>query len=174
VVVGVGPTALIAQNGIQVSRGAHGTIRGNAVSNNAYTGTGLTSSAGILVFGGAAFDVPNTVGVRVIKNTVTNNDVGVWLFNADEGFVAPTTATNNRVKFNTISNGAVTNTTGFSATWRYQAGVSDLGKKDAIVNNSISGIGYTPQSPDDCLGTPPAFLRKVDVTTKAHGVPSNK
>jgi hypothetical protein len=41
--------------------------------------------------------------------------VGVWLFNGNatcDGTVA--TKTNNTVKFNTISNGAVTNTTGIA------------------------------------------------------------
>lgn len=177
-VVGAGPVDYIASNGIQVSRGAKAIIRANAVSNNQYTGAGNTSSSGILVFGGAAFGVPNTTGVKVTHNTVTNNDVGVWFFNAQDCSgvcTASTTATNNVAKFNTISNGAVTNTTGFSVApdCGYQAGVADLGKKDAIVNNNISGLGYTPQSPD-CSGTPPAFLRFVDVSTKAHGVPSNK
>jgi hypothetical protein len=183
-VVGEGPVSYIAQNGIQVSRGAKAAVTGNAVSNNAYTGDGSTSSSGILVFGGAGFGVPNTSGIKITQNTVTNNDVGVWLFNAGDcttTCTASTTATSNTVKFNTISNEAVTNTTGYSGglfgtppDCGYQAGVADLGKKDAIVNNSISGFGYTPQSPD-CGGVPiPAFLRFVDVSTKAHGVPSNK
>jgi hypothetical protein len=70
------------------------------------------------------------------------------------------------VKFNTISNGAVSNTTGYGATCGYQAGVADVGTKDLIVNNSISGIGYTPQTGGDCTGTPPAFLRFVDPVRK--------
>lgn len=89
--------------------------------------------------------------------------------------VAPTnTTTNNSVKLNTISNNAVTNTTGFNASCGYQAGIADFGsKKDLIVNNSISGVGYTPVS-GDCSGTLPAFLRFIDLTSKARGVPSNK
>jgi hypothetical protein len=181
-VVGEGPVDYIAQNGIQVARGAKATVTGNFVSNNAYTGAGNTSSTGILVFGGAAFGLPNTSGVNVSKNTLTNNDVGVWLFNAqacdpDTGVcTASTTATSNTVKFNNISNAHVTNTTGYTVLpdCGYQAGVADLGKKDGIVNNSISGFGYTKQSGGDCTGTPPAFLRFIDVSTKAHGVPSNK
>jgi hypothetical protein len=99
--------------------------------------------------------------------------VGVWLFNADASCVAPTTKTNNSVKFNTISNAAVTNTTGYNATCGYQAGVADVGTKDLIVNNSISGVGYTPVS-GDCTGTAHAFLRFVDPGSKARAVPSNK
>src|SRR5207247_7432219 len=142
-------------NGISVSRGAKATVKGNFVSNNAYTGAGNTSSAGILVFGGQAFGVSNTSGVKVINNTLTNNDVGVWLFNAQAcgtTCVASTSATSNTVKFNTISNEEVTNTTGYSVSpdCGYQIGVADLGKKDGIVNNSISGFGYTKQPGGDC------------------------
>lgn len=37
-VSGVGPTPIIAQNGIQVSRGAAANVRGNAISGHFYTG----------------------------------------------------------------------------------------------------------------------------------------
>ena len=68
----------------------------------------------------------------------------------------------------------MTNTTGFNATCGYQAGIANLGHKDLIVNNAVSGFGYTPQAGGDCTGTPPAFLRFVDVDSSARGVPSNK
>jgi parallel beta-helix repeat protein len=175
IVTGKGPVNYIAQNGIQVGYGAKATVTGNTVSGNAYTGANLASSAGILVVGGACFGFPATVGLDISKNALTGNDVGVWLFNAAADCAsAPTTKTNNSVKFNTISNNAVTNTTGFSATCGYQAGVSDVGTKDQIVNNSISGIGYTKQAGGDCTGTPPAFLRFVDAGSSARGVGSNK
>lgn len=171
-----GQTAVdyIAQNGIQLGYGAKGTVSGNTVTGNAYTGAGLVSSAGILVIGGPCYGLPSTVGLHITKNTLTNNDVGVWLFNANASCSGPvTTKTNNTVKFNTISNNAVTNTTGYNASCGYQAGIADVGHKDLIVNNSISGVGYTPQTPD-CSGTPPAFLRRVDIDSSARGVPSNK
>lgn len=38
-VIGLGPVDFIAQNGIQVSRGATGEVRGNTISGNFYTGT---------------------------------------------------------------------------------------------------------------------------------------
>jgi hypothetical protein len=175
VVTGQGPVDYIAQNGIQVGYGAKATVSGNTVSGNAYTGAGGVSSAGILVVGGECFGsgLAYTVGLSITKNTLTNNDVGVWLFNADASCNAPTTKTNNSVKNNTISNGTVTNTTGYSATCGYQAGIADVGHRDLIVNNSISGVGYTPQVPD-CSGTPQAFLRFIDLDSSARGVPSNK
>jgi hypothetical protein len=39
-VTGLGPVGFIAQNGIQVSRGAVATVRGNSISDNFYTGEG--------------------------------------------------------------------------------------------------------------------------------------
>jgi hypothetical protein len=173
-VTGQGPVPYIAQNGIQVGYGAEATVTGNTVIGNAYTGVGGVSSAGILVVGGPCFGLPYTVGLDITRNTLTGNDVGVWLFNADSVCNAPTSKTNNSVKLNTISNNAVTNTTGYSATCGYQAGVADVGYKDLIVNNKISGVGYTPQVGGDCSGTPPAVLRFVDADPSARALPSNK
>jgi parallel beta-helix repeat protein len=175
-VTGQGPVDYIAQNGIQVGYGAKATVTGNNVRRNAYIGTGPDSSGGILVVGGPCFGLAYTVGLSITKNTLTDNDVGVWLYNAIGTYpncVATTTKTNNTVKFNTISNGAVTNLYGYTATCGYQAGVADVGHKDLIVNNNISGLGYKPQVPD-CSGAPPAFLRHVDTDSSARGVPSNK
>lgn len=174
-VTGQGPVNYIAQNGIQVGYGAKATVTGNTVTGNAYTGANLASSAGILVVGGECFGtgLAYTVGLDISKNTLTTNDIGVWLFNADSTCVAPATKTNNSVKLNTISNAAVTNTTGYNANCGYQAGIADVGHRDLIVNNSISGPGYTAQTPD-CSGTPPAFLRFIDLDSSARGVPSNK
>ncbi len=173
-VFGQGPVAYIAQNGIQVGYGAKATVTGNNVSGNQYTGTDKVSSAGILVVGGPCYGLPLTVGLTITKNTLPNNDVGIWLFNCNT-----TTKTNNTVKFNTISNNVVTNLHGYepttlAPTCGYQAGIADAGHKDLIVNNSVSGLGYTPQAAGDCLGTPPAYLRFVDTDSSARGVPSNK
>jgi parallel beta-helix repeat protein len=173
-VTGEGAVDYIAQNGIQLGYGAQATVTGNTVTGNAYTGANLASSGGILVVGGDCYGLPATVGLSITKNTLTNNDVGVWLFNANATCdAAPTTKTNNIVKFNTITNGAVTNTTGSNATCGYQAGISDVGNKDQIVNNSISGTGYTPVT-GDCTGTAHAFLRFIDADPSARGVSSNK
>jgi hypothetical protein len=174
-VTGQGPVSWIAQNGIQVAYGAKATVTGNTVTGNAYTGANLASSAGILVVGGEFFGtgLANTVGLTITKNTLTGNDVGVWLFNADSAGNPPSTGTNNAVKINKISDNAVTNTTGYDATCGYQAGIADNGKKDLIVNNAISGLGYTPVS-GDCTGTPAAFVRAIDLLSKARGLPSNK
>lgn len=174
VVTGEGPVDYIAQNGIQLGYGAKATVTGNTVTGNAYTGANLASSGGILVVGGDCYGLPLTVGLDISKNTLTNNDVGVWLFNAAADCAsAPATKTNNSVKFNVISNSAVTNTTGWDPACGYQAGVSDLGHKDQIVNNAISGLGYTPVT-GDCAGTAHAFLRFLDVDSSTRAAGSNK
>jgi hypothetical protein len=169
-VTGDGAISYIAQNGIQLGYGAKGTVTGNTVSGNAYSGAGETSSAGVLVVGGPCFptNLAYTVGLTINKNTLTQNDVGVWLFNANAACAAPALKTNNTVKFNTISNTVVTNTTGNGGHCGYQAGISDVGHKDLIVNNMISGAGYT-RVPSDC-----PFLRLIDLDSSTRGAPSNK
>lgn len=173
VVTGEGPVNYIAQNGIQLGYGVKATVTSNTVTGNAYTGANGASSGGILVVGGPCFGLPSTVNLSITKNTLTGNDVGIWLFNGDATCGSVATKTNNTVKFNTISNGAVTNTTGFDSVCGYQAGIADVGHKDLIVNNKVSGFGYTPQA-GDCTGTDHAFLRFVDLDSSARGVPSNK
>jgi hypothetical protein len=187
-VTGQGAVDYIAQNGIQVGYGANATVSGNTVTRNAYTGANNASSAGILVVGGAGVSTfcgpggidgtpcPYTVGLTIRNNNLTGNDVGIWLFNANENGNAPSTTTNNTVKSNTISNGAVTNTTGFkvSPPCGYQVGIADLGKKDTIGANSISGFGYKPQAGGDCNSRQPvpAFLRFIDLRTQARNYPA--
>jgi parallel beta-helix repeat protein len=77
-ILGAGPTAVIAQNGIQVSSGATGTVRHNFVSGGIYTPQTVVST-GILVF--------NSGMVVVDHNTVTSNDVGIYLLGAAAGSV---------------------------------------------------------------------------------------
>ena len=147
-VTGNGPVNYIAQNGIQMSYGATGTITGNTVSGNEYTGANGASSGGIIIVGGAFYSgLPYSTGISVTKNVVTNNDVGVWLSNAQADGSAPVTKTNNKVVNNTISKtDGATNLSG-DGTCGYQAGIADEGNKDNVVNNTISGSGYVPGSP---------------------------
>lgn len=67
-ITGAGPTNRIAQNGIQISRGATATVEGNIVSGNVYTG-GSDSSTGILLY------EPGNTQVR--NNSLSNNDVNL-------------------------------------------------------------------------------------------------
>lgn len=74
-ITGEGPTGVIAQNGIQASRGASATITGNTVSGNHYTGASDEATA-ILIFTPGFYLGQGSVAVGA--NHVTGNEVGVW------------------------------------------------------------------------------------------------
>jgi hypothetical protein len=159
---------IIAQNGIQISRGARATVTSNTVTGNAYTGSGGASSTGILVFGGSCGEgstTPLTIGTSIQKNTLQNNDIGAALSNLNAvgtnlfQCALPITPTNVKASSNHISNVAVTNTSGtnlFGFPGGYQAGISDEGYADQITLNAICGVGYTPV-------TPPPYLSQIDI-----------
>ena len=77
-VSGFGPQTYLAQNGIQIGFGATAQVKKNTVSGNAYTGTS-TVSGGIIVVAGPYYGSDYSVGDQIDGNTVTGNDVGVWL-----------------------------------------------------------------------------------------------
>jgi hypothetical protein len=168
-VTGLGPVDLIAQNGIQAGYGATVQIKRNVVTGNAYTGANFASSGGVLVVGGDCYGGAFTTGTQIMGNTLVNNDVGAFLSNLDATCNPPITSTNAKVVNNTITNDALTNLTGLSATQGYQAGVSDQGNNDKIINNTISGVGYT--SP----GNSTTFATPIDTTvTNLSKVHANK
>ena len=136
-VTGNGPIGYIAQNGIQVGFGGTGMIKRNTVSGNSYSGSS-TVSGGILVVGGPGYGGAFCLGVQIMQNTVSNNDVGVYLSQYEADFSAPATATNIKVVNNTISSSGVT------SGYVYQAGVADVGNNDKVINNTITGAGYNP------------------------------
>jgi parallel beta-helix repeat protein len=68
-ITGVGPTALIAQNGIQISRGATADVEHNELSGNVYT-PGTDASTGMLLYLSGA--------VVIAHNTVSSNDVDIY------------------------------------------------------------------------------------------------
>lgn len=134
---GGAPVGYIARNGIQFGFGGSGSAKKNTVSGNSYTGAS-TVSGGILVVGGPGYGGDFCVGVQIVQNTVSGNDVGVYVSQYEADFSAPLTATNIKVINNVIAHNAVTNG------YVYQAGVSDVGNNDKIISNTISGIGYDP------------------------------
>jgi Right handed beta helix region len=96
-IVGIGPTDVVAQNGVQISRRATADIRDNWVSDHAYFPPVLpcvpfatcVTATGILLF-----DLPG--GVTVEENKLRRNQDGVVL----------SAASNLRVAYNTIIGGA--------------------------------------------------------------------
>ncbi len=170
-VTGLGPVTYIGQNGIQVSRGATGQVMRNSVTGNSYTGTNNASSAGILVFGGCGSAL--TTGIQIVKNTVGSttpadgNDIGVALANYDPSCsTTPSTATNNKVINNIITNAQITNVSGDGYPCGYQAGISDSGVSDKLINNTVAGIGYTRASCSAGAGTD-AFAIDTSTATGA-------
>jgi hypothetical protein len=146
VVIGDGHVTSIAQNGIQVAFGASSnSLSGNYVYGNSYRGDpgDGSSSGGILIAGGAAFsacppvDAPcdYVVGIQIRDNTLFANDVGVFVFNADDNGTASSIPTNIVVARNVIYGDICYNKV-------LQAGVSDVGNSDRILRNTIYGPGY--------------------------------
>lgn len=90
-VTGIGPTTTIAQNGIQFSGGATGTITGNTVSNVSYT-PGNWASTCVLVY--------DSVGLDVANNTLTDCQIGFY------HIVGSGTYTGNTVTATTTSTGS--------------------------------------------------------------------
>jgi parallel beta-helix repeat protein len=95
-IFGIGPTGIIAQNGIQVSAGATASIRHNFVAQNIYTGA-FFASTGILLF--------TTGPVPIERNSITSNDVDLYMFDAGAGSMA----SHNRVRASTYDGVVVFN-----------------------------------------------------------------
>jgi len=149
-VIGQGPVDYIAQNGIEVGYGARATVSSNVVVGHSYTGPNFASSGGIILFGGPCYGPPNnaTVNDAVASNIAVGNDVGVWFSNLAADCVhAVSTPTRDTASSNLLRDNAVTNTTGLDGSTPYQAGVSDQGDADAILNNTICGTGYANKPP---------------------------
>jgi len=144
-VTGFGPVDFIAQNGIQVGFGASATVMRNTVTGNSYSGPNFASSGGVLLVGGDCYGGALTTDAQIVKNTLTGNDVGAFISNLDLSCNPPSTQTNVKVISNVISNDAVSNTTG-NGSGPYQAGISDQGNNDKLINNKVSGDGYNPLS----------------------------
>jgi hypothetical protein len=81
VVDGIGPTPIIAQNGIQVSRGAWGKVQFNRVSDNTYTLAPTFGSSGIILYGNETFGDPSPApGTTVAKNVLFRNDDNIPVY----------------------------------------------------------------------------------------------
>ncbi|MHB8599677.1 MAG: right-handed parallel beta-helix repeat-containing protein [Ktedonobacteraceae bacterium] len=162
---------IIAQNGIQIGRGASASATYNTVTDNSYTGTAPASDGGILVFGGPCGDssaTPLTTNTLIGYNTVQDNDIGVYISNLiidQNGYCAlPQTPTKIKAYSNHITNSAASNIGGynlFNDPGGYQAGISDEGYADHLTNNQICGVGYTP------VPNPPPYLSNIDVVANS-------
>ncbi|OJT21345.1 hypothetical protein BO221_26340 [Archangium sp. Cb G35] len=136
-VEGGGPVDHIARNGIQVTNGARARVTGNRVSGNAYTRADATST-GILVRRDTG--APLVTGLVVEGNTLTDNDIGIYLFQ-DAGD-PPDASARARISNNVLQHGAVSNP--------YQAAIVDYYATGSLItSNDISGEGYDPATVPD-------------------------
>jgi hypothetical protein len=152
VVTGAGPVGHIARNGVQLSDGATGVVTRNQVSGHSYTGGEVAT--GILVAGGPLFGIALVRDATIQGNTLTDNDIGIYLAQGEADGSGPATPTRLQVIENTLASGAVTN--GLP----YQAGIADLGGGNMLHSNSFSGAGYDP-------ATQPGSTFHVDVVARA-------
>ena len=190
-VTGSGPTPTIAQNGVQISLGATGSVTNSTITGNNYTGTPQqegyypTYATGILVYGGGGSvcgigkNSPLVRKASLTGNTLTNNDVGIQLFNVnarcDKSVRTPTrdVACHNVIRnthgYTGGTASADANIAGYETARKhfigYQAGVADSGDRDVICDNQFGGIGYAQRDPTRTLPNPrpPAFVRPIDV-----------
>ena len=147
-VTGVGPTAAIAQNGIQISRGAVATVSSNTVSGNQCTDASASppcgpdllnddQSVGILLYQSGS-------GTVVSKNAVSVNDIGIDLYQAS----STTTVTLNKLTNNQYAGIALADGT-YTASSNAVSGPGNVGiaaVADAsntsvtLSKNTISGV----------------------------------
>jgi hypothetical protein len=152
-VEGVGATPLIAQNGIQVSRGATGDVEHNTVSLNNYA-LPMTDSVGILLFQDANSDT------IVAHNDSSLNDDGIFLFdtvvgteishnstthNEMTGVTADSTTSSNAISYNRASGNGLFDCEDDSA------GAGTAGTANFWIND----FGQTESRPGICKQTGP-------------------
>ncbi len=182
-ITGVGVTTLIGQNGIQISRGATGTVTGNIVSGNVYTGgadacagDGSTgdkatfynncwTSTGLLLWG-------HGVGVTASGNTINNNQVGVDVSGANSAVLNNNTIIDGKlydVHADVVSVDATKNW------WGTAVGTEIAAKISGIVNYSpwfttigMTQLQYTTTSVDGNLTA--TIPTEITVTGSSEGV----
>ena len=171
---GGGPTATIARNGIQISRGATGHVQNDTIDNNEYTGPGSSASAtGVLVYGGCGD--PLSTNVHIQNNTVVNNDAGIDLSNSNSACTASATSptdvqvSNNLVmKTNGETNASPFQDQNGNSYTGYQVGIADAGDSDQVHDNQVIGT-IAGSGNDTAFGPQTApggvFLAPIDIQT---------
>ncbi len=124
---GAGPTPFVAQNGIQVSRGATAGVKRNEVTGNWFPGVDW-SATGILVF--------ETDDVMIQRNTLTDNEVGVFI--AAYGYAAPG-SNGNRVIRNTVTGSSTA--VAIDARAGYWGPNPATAENNKVTNNTLSCNG---------------------------------
>ena len=145
-VTGVGPTATIAQNGVQISRGAAAAVLNNEISQNQFAPQTF-ASAGILIF-----DVSG--GVNVEHTTVSNNDESLYLIDSSDLVVE-----HNKISANTFDGIGLDGVTGSTVAHNFSEGngfdgiwVGSNSSGNTITNNQMEDDA-DHDAHDDSAGT---------------------
>ncbi len=133
---GFGAVPNIAQNGIQIGRGAGGHVRDNDVSGNWFTGANW-SSTGILIF--------EASGVIVQRNHLDANQVGIdaetWCWSVAPYAGLP--ANNNHIEGNTVE-GSAYGIVVYAVDFPTYSACDPRANNNKVVNNEITsptGVG---------------------------------
>ena len=152
---GIGPTAAIAQNGIQVSRGAIADVHHNKVAHNIYTPTAFSDEA-ILLFQDSS---PQTT---IHHNDVYDNNDGIGLYTTSnievgwnrshdnapyDGIFADSDTANNTIEYNKAYNNAEFDCDDIS--------VGPYNAPALVANPWIQDLGYTENRPGLCKHASP-------------------
>lgn len=158
-ITGAGPTSIIAQNGIQISRGATATVTSNNVSMNSYSGLGHSindAAAGILIY------LSN--GVSISANNLHDNELGIELERPYPGTGDIGTNSAN-ISQNSIANNssyglyadAVTASASVPATpnwWGNASGPTNATTNPSGIGNSITdNVTFSPWYTDAAMTT---------------------
>jgi len=151
-VTGGGPVDYIAQNGIQVGRGATGHVAGNTVSGHTYSLAPSSSSTGLLIFEAGSNLVVN-------NNNVHDNDDNIDLFTTTGAVVQQNAVTDSTffdglfADSDTSGNQFLQNLADDNTAFDCEDLSTDLGNVPPVANTWTENIGTTSAPPLLC--TPP-------------------
>jgi hypothetical protein len=147
---GIGPTAVIAQNGIQISRGAIANVHHNVVQDNIYS-PATTTGEGILLYQDSSSET--TVNHNEVRNntdgiglyTTSNVEVG-WNHSHDnkpyDGLFADSDTSHNTIEHNLLKNNGEFDCDDIS--------VGPYNAPALVANPWTQDLGYTENRPGLC------------------------
>jgi hypothetical protein len=144
-VTGEGPVNYIAQNGIQISRGATGNVAANVVQDHTYSSAPSASSSGILLFESGA-------GLVVNNNDVHDNDDNIPLFT-----VSGVVVQQNAARDSTFYDGffADSDTSGNQFLQNFASGNQLLDCEDLSTGTGTAGTANTWENNTGTTSVPP-------------------
>jgi parallel beta-helix repeat protein len=111
-IVGLGQSPIIAQNGVQLSRGATANVEHNDISGNVFT-PGFATSTGVLLF--------ESGSVSVAHNVISTNDSGIYSFDTSGPVIQ-----HNKISVSTYDGIDLIETTGANVSYNFSEGAVDF------------------------------------------------